>query len=47
MNPAMKGQPLWPGVAGIFQVVSILASGLVFFVSRTPADGGYGGYQGF
>ena len=49
LNPAMKGQPLWPGVAGVFQVTCILGAGLVFFVSRTPADGGggYGGYQGF
>jgi hypothetical protein len=45
MNPAMAGQ-VWPGVAGVLQVTCILASGLVFFVSRTPADGGYGGYTG-
>lgn len=46
MNPEMQGV-VWPGVAGIFQVTCILASGLVFFVSRTPADGGYAGYSGF
>lgn len=45
LNPEMKGE-VWPGVAGIFQVTCILASGLVFFVSRTPADGAYGGYSG-
>jgi hypothetical protein len=34
-------------VAGVFQVACILASGLLFFVSRTPVDGDFGGYQGF
>jgi hypothetical protein len=45
MNPEMKGA-VWPGVAAVLQVSCILASGLVFFVSRTPADGAYGGYTG-
>jgi len=30
----------WPGVAGLFQVTLILAAALLFFVSRTPAEGG-------
>eukprot|EP00199_Chlamydomonas_sp_CCMP681_P003101 CAMPEP_0119107662 /NCGR_PEP_ID=MMETSP1180-20130426/11529_1 /TAXON_ID=3052 ORGANISM="Chlamydomonas cf sp, Strain CCMP681" /NCGR_SAMPLE_ID=MMETSP1180 /ASSEMBLY_ACC=CAM_ASM_000741 /LENGTH=179 /DNA_ID=CAMNT_0007093181 /DNA_START=11 /DNA_END=550 /DNA_ORIENTATION=- len=38
----------WPGVAGIFQVVLVLASGLLLFVSRAPsedaADMGYGSF---
>jgi hypothetical protein len=35
--------------AGIFQVVFILGSGLLLFVSRTPCDdsGTYGGYGAF
>lgn len=41
-NPAAAGN-VWPGVAGVFQVSCILGSGLLFFVSRTPVDGGYGG----
>jgi hypothetical protein len=46
MNPAVQGE-VWPGVAGVFQVACILASGLLFFVSRTPADGSYSGYEVF
>lgn len=46
MNPAMAGQ-VWPGVAGVFQVAFILGSGLMFFVSRSPAEGSYGGYEVF
>lgn len=38
LNPERAGD-VWPGVAGVFQVACILASGLVFFVSRTPTDG--------
>ena len=30
---------VWPGVAGLFQVTLILASGLLLFVSRTSAEG--------
>ncbi|CAG9464612.1 unnamed protein product [Pedinophyceae sp. YPF-701] len=30
---------LWPGVAGIFQTVLILASGLVFFTTRARSRG--------
>jgi hypothetical protein len=36
--------------AGIAQVVLILGSGLLLFVSRTPSEdssGGYGGYTSF
>ena len=39
---------LWPGVAGVFQVILVLGSALLFFVSRS--GGGtdeYGGYSGF
>eukprot|EP00877_Chromochloris_zofingiensis_P002392 jgi/Chrzof1/12153/Cz06g23030.t1 len=46
LNPEQAGE-IWPGVAGVFQVACILGSGLLFFVSRTPADGEYGGYSGF
>jgi hypothetical protein len=46
MNPDAQGV-VWPGVAGVFQVACILASGLLFFVSRTPADGSGGGYEVF
>eukprot|EP00879_Flechtneria_rotunda_P003907 GHRR01004147.1.p1 GENE.GHRR01004147.1~~GHRR01004147.1.p1 ORF type:complete len:170 (+),score=25.44 GHRR01004147.1:115-624(+) len=46
MNPDMAGE-VWPGVAGIFQVACILGSGLLFFVSRTPADGSGSGYEVF
>jgi hypothetical protein len=46
MNPDVAGE-VWPGVAGVFQVSCILASGLLFFVSRTPADGSGGGYEVF
>lgn len=46
MNPDRAGEA-WPGVAGVFQVSCILASGLLFFVSRTPADGSGGGYEVF
>jgi hypothetical protein len=46
MNPDLAGE-VWPGVAGVFQVSCILASGLLFFVSRTPADGSGGGYEVF
>lgn len=46
MNPAVQGE-VWPGVAGVFQVACILASGLLFFVSRTPADGSGSGYEVF
>jgi len=45
LNP--EHPQVWPGVAGVFQVACILASGLLFFVSRTPAEGDFGGYQGF
>ena len=33
------GVSAWPGVAGLFQVALILGSALLFFVSRTPAEG--------
>ncbi len=46
MNPEQEGN-VWPGVAGIFQVACILTSGLLFFVSRTPSEGEYGGYGSF
>ena len=29
---------VWPGVAGLLQVTLILASGLLFFISRTPSE---------
>jgi hypothetical protein len=35
---------VWPGAAGVLQVIFILAAALVFFVARTPAEGG-GGYD--
>lgn len=35
---------VWPGVAGLFQVIFILGAALVFFVARTPAEGS-GGYD--
>ncbi|KAF8065905.1 SF3B4 [Scenedesmus sp. PABB004] len=41
MNPGSGGE-VWPGVAGVFQVALILASGILFFVSRTPVDGAGG-----
>ncbi|KAK9830631.1 hypothetical protein WJX81_007042 [Elliptochloris bilobata] len=38
----------WPGVAGLCQVTLILASALLFFVSRTPSsESNYGGYGAF
>eukprot|EP00882_Tetradesmus_deserticola_P003957 GHRQ01004183.1.p1 GENE.GHRQ01004183.1~~GHRQ01004183.1.p1 ORF type:complete len:172 (+),score=21.30 GHRQ01004183.1:184-699(+) len=46
MNSDVAGE-VWPGVAGVFQVSCILASGLLFFISRTPADGSGGGYEVF
>ncbi len=45
LNPDAGGV-VWPGVAGVFQVSFILASGLLFFLSRTPAEGDMG-YSGF
>ncbi|GLC37889.1 hypothetical protein PLESTB_001505800 [Pleodorina starrii] len=44
-NPDYSAAEKWPGAAGIFQVTFILGSGLMFFVSRTPAD--TGGYNAF
>lgn len=47
---AAAGGTVWTGVAGVLEVALILASALVFFLSRTPVDGGYGssgGYTGF
>lgn len=44
-NTQLSGSEKWPGAAGIFQVTFILGSGLVFFASRTPTDGG--GYNAF
>ena len=45
-NPAVAS--LWPGVAGVFQVILILGSALLFFVSRTQGTAdAYGGYSGF
>ena len=44
------GGQVWTGVAGVLEVALVLASALVFFLSRTPVDGGgYGqaGYRGF
>lgn len=39
---------LWPGIAGIFQVILILGSALIFWVSRTGGGSDdYGGYSGF
>ncbi|KAK9799800.1 hypothetical protein WJX73_010831 [Symbiochloris irregularis] len=39
---------LWPGIAGIFQVILILGSALIFFVSRSGGGSDdYGGYSGF
>ncbi|MEW5302747.1 MAG: hypothetical protein WDW36_005497 [Sanguina aurantia] len=47
-HPEQSAAEKWPGVAGIFQVCLILASGLLFFLARTPADGdGYDGYGSF
>jgi len=46
MNPEAGGE-VWPGVAGVFQVACILGSGLLFFISRTPVEGSYGGYEVF
>ena len=46
LNPEQAGD-VWPGVAGVFQVACILGSGLMFFVSRTPSDGGGGGGGGW
>mmetsp|Transcript_54449 Transcript_54449/g.173018 ORF Transcript_54449/g.173018 Transcript_54449/m.173018 type:complete len:152 (+) Transcript_54449:276-731(+) len=45
-NPEIKGDEIWPGVAGVIQCTLILASGLIFWLSRSPAGGGgaYGGY---
>ncbi|GMH44975.1 hypothetical protein BSKO_12932 [Bryopsis sp. KO-2023] len=34
------GVDIWPGVAGLCQVFMVLASGLVFFLSRTSSDSG-------
>jgi hypothetical protein len=50
---AAPGSPprVWTGVAGVVEVGLILASALLFFLSRTPVEGGgyggYGGYTGF
>eukprot|EP01025_Chloroclados_australasicus_P040529 TRINITY_DN4238_c0_g1_i3.p2 TRINITY_DN4238_c0_g1~~TRINITY_DN4238_c0_g1_i3.p2 ORF type:complete len:189 (+),score=15.24 TRINITY_DN4238_c0_g1_i3:79-567(+) len=40
-----SGEDVWPGVAGIFQVLFLLGSGMVMFVSRSQVDdmGGYAG----
>lgn len=39
LNPDVSN--VWPGVAGLFQVTLILGAALLFFVSRTPAEGSY------
>eukprot|EP01024_Parvocaulis_polyphysoides_P024585 TRINITY_DN22487_c0_g2_i6.p2 TRINITY_DN22487_c0_g2~~TRINITY_DN22487_c0_g2_i6.p2 ORF type:complete len:159 (-),score=19.46 TRINITY_DN22487_c0_g2_i6:313-789(-) len=47
-NYALKenmGSEIWPGVAGIFQVVFLLASAMVMFISRSQSDE-MGGYTG-
>jgi hypothetical protein len=41
---AFAGGTAWTGVAGVLEVALILASALVFFLSRTPVDGAGGGY---
>lgn len=48
------GAKAWTGVAGVLEVALVLASALVFFLSRTPVDGdggggayGAAGYTGF
>lgn len=53
-SPPGSGVAAWTGVAGVLEVALVLASALVFFLSRTPVDGdggggggGYGGYTGF
>lgn len=46
-NPDLTVHEKWPGVAGLFQVGLILGSGLLFFISRTSNEGGFGGYSGF
>jgi len=48
--PAGSGASAWTGVAGVLEVALVLASALVFFLSRTPVDGammGAAGYTGF
>jgi hypothetical protein len=37
------GGRAWTGVAGVLEVALVLASALVFFLSRTPVDGDVGG----
>lgn len=45
---AFSGGAAWTGVAGVLEVALILASALVFFLSRTPVDGASAaGYSGF
>jgi len=48
-KPDLSANDKWPGAAGIFQVVCILGSGLLLFVSRSPSDDAstYGGYGSF
>jgi len=50
-GPAPPPPPprVWTGAAGVLEVALVLASALVFFLSRTPVDGEYGqaGYTGF
>lgn len=46
LNPDVSNP--WPGVAGLCQVIFILGSALLFFVSRTPTEtDNYGGYGNF
>jgi hypothetical protein len=45
--PPMPAAATAPPQAGLFQVACILGSGLLFFISRTPTEGGYDGYTGF
>ncbi|KAL6745536.1 hypothetical protein V8C86DRAFT_2975444 [Haematococcus lacustris] len=48
-NPELSAEERWPGAAGILQVVCILGSGLLLFVSRSPSEdaAGYAGYGAF
>lgn len=46
-NKNLGDASVWPGVAVMFQVTCILASSLLFFLSRTGSDSSYMGYGQF
>lgn len=47
-KPGLTPAEMWPGTAGILQVSLILASALLFFMSRTSGDGeGSSSYDGY